>query len=160
MRLSTANLTAWTGRARSGIALPSSASSWRMTSFDTWHVHMHNHPLTTWACQSPQSSLVFNRLTTLQCYHLHRPTCVYKNSNAAPLLTYPNIRLQIKYNEIYNTLGLYIKWQVNTISMKTGVMHPKFGGGYSLKRYAPKLPFAWKQNIISSTYTNNHGSRR
>jgi len=41
MRLSTASLTAWTGRARSGIAFPSSASSWRMTSFDTWHSHKH-----------------------------------------------------------------------------------------------------------------------
>ena len=36
MRLSTASLTAWTGRARSGMAFPSSASSWRITSLETW----------------------------------------------------------------------------------------------------------------------------
>jgi len=36
-------------------------------------------------------------------------------------------------------------------------MLPKFGGGHSLKRYAaPELPFAWKQNIISSAYTELH----
>ena len=34
-RLSTASLTTCIGRARSGIALPSSASSWRITSLDT-----------------------------------------------------------------------------------------------------------------------------
>jgi len=39
-------------------------------------------------------------------------------------------------------------------------MPPKFGGGHLLKHYALQLPFAWIQNIISSTYTNNHGSRR
>jgi len=39
-------------------------------------------------------------------------------------------------------------------------MPPKFGGGHSLKWYTPELPFGWKQNIISSTYTNNHRSRR
>ena len=36
-RLSTASLTACTGRAKSGIAFPSSASSWRITSFDTYN---------------------------------------------------------------------------------------------------------------------------
>jgi len=43
---------------------------------------------------------------------------------------------------------------------KTGVMPPKFRGGHSLKRYASELPFTEKQNIISSTHTNNHGSGR
>jgi len=38
-------------------------------------------------------------------------------------------------------------------------MLPKFRGSHSLKRYAPDIPFAWKQNIISWIYTNNHGSR-
>ena len=35
-KLLTADLTTCTGLPRSGIALPSSASSWRITSLDTW----------------------------------------------------------------------------------------------------------------------------
>ena len=67
MRLSTANLTAWTGRARSGIAFPSSASSCRMTSFDTWRSHKHGqqHHIQH---QTPIHSRPFKQLSTRTDY--------------------------------------------------------------------------------------------
>jgi len=60
-------------------------------------------------------------------------------------------RGRIWYKKWFGLLAMVFKDQCHA---------PEMWGRSFAKALCPELPFAWKQNIISSTYTNNHGRRR